>query len=1279
MAAKRLNLDMEASNIFIVDSRCSSQSPNDLAVDIRDVVKISTRKNDEGIIFGECLRSKKSGWFNISCGHWLKFKLISDFNESVDSDEIQFSEMSLTRRKKVFSNIISSEESFILILKEFIDIIIRPLSLKNTPFKREFLSQPSLAVCFTLIQDIFSASTVFVNDIKLANSLPIKIAEIFDNFSPSIQLFAQYVSEISSALNALKKFSKQLSEVLGKHSLPQGLSIESIMILPSEHYSVYRSNLEEFIWLISSKEYCFSSVANALDKIVDQTDAVEDSLADAENSIQLLKLQNMFVGNADVFKLSRKLIRDDQVERIKISDQTVTEVKSFQIHLFNDCVMVSYRNKSVNNPNFKLFKSFDLSSVIISAVTILGDDLSTSFQICNKRDALDVVTLRCNSESMANSWIRDINQSSSNVEEKSKRRMVRKASILDVMPLPKDVLVNMGPRALCIFNFLQSEKKFCRTFSQMNELIFQPLQNSSKGATLVLDNGLGIADSKANTVTSKIQSQIISEALQESDIQVFLRAAEGLATGLAGFIELFDHQCSAAKWTEIITAGSIFASSSVVSLFNQYRSYALGLPATLRVLKGDQFAKFYKDAENIMSRERNTLEEVFELPCLRLTMYLNFIVDLKNLTEEDHRDFPALQTAFEFVETTHRDISDVIKSKKNFEKLMKIQSSFINFGVGQTFLQNLVTTHRTLIKEDELVKVCRKKNKPFRFWLFNDYLMYGSSLGSSTFSFNRAIDLNLCSIRLYSGSDLKHAFEIYGAEKSFIVIAPSSSSQQDWFDSIQGAISALRPAETNSSSLAPLWVPDHDSDACLVCNIRFGWLRRRHHCRKCGGIVCGDHSKKKVILEHIHKSDKYRVCDRCFDSPGNGNAGLLKEESNVKPTNIASPPAAAPPPPLTTSSGDISVSANSSQSSHLSMQSPPSRLASPPPPPSCPPPPPPSYSPIPFQPPSNPLPRPPARPPRQLPSPPTPLANTLSPGRSPPPPPLAPPPPSLHVASLQVEPELSQQPLHSVSLSKLFSNAEEIADSQLVMIPKSTSNFDGLDDGKETSYSVNSEVKTRINIHRNDGDDASLEMESKTLVASFDADNETSHINTTLKSESEFVPGGLVHSRSRPAPPPPPSCSPLPPPPLESIQIDVDIDETPSSNQSRPPPPPPKRTQTPVSPPPPPKKSAIEPEVELKPKPQFSIAMASLHGSEIAREQVVRRTSVLGDIQSGASKLRPVQVKDERMKTDNNPSGNIGMLSTLAIEMFKRRIHVQDEDSDNESSGFSDSSSDSEE
>lgn len=91
------------------------------------------------------------------------------------------------------------------------------------------------------------------------------------------------------------------------------------------------------------------------------------------------------------------------------------------------------------------------------------------------------------------------------------------------------------------------------------------------------------------------------------------------------------------------------------------------------------------------------------------------------------------------------------------------------------------------------------------------------------------------------------------------------------------------PLPTHESVRAFEWESDVDAKDCRRCDRRFGLLNRRHHCRRCGLIVCDRCSTSRAYLHasnilqnpngplepaHVLESQHQRICDKCYADLG---------------------------------------------------------------------------------------------------------------------------------------------------------------------------------------------------------------------------------------------------------------------------------------------------------------------------------------------------------------------------------------------------------------------------
>ncbi len=85
----------------------------------------------------------------------------------------------------------------------------------------------------------------------------------------------------------------------------------------------------------------------------------------------------------------------------------------------------------------------------------------------------------------------------------------------------------------------------------------------------------------------------------------------------------------------------------------------------------------------------------------------------------------------------------------------------------------------------------------------------------------------------------------------------------------------VAPADRPSSpSQLVTWRPNSHSNTCVVCSSAFGMWRRKHHCRRCGELVCGTCSPgtgpgltlvdaPEEVVVQVSRKVQQRICTTC--------------------------------------------------------------------------------------------------------------------------------------------------------------------------------------------------------------------------------------------------------------------------------------------------------------------------------------------------------------------------------------------------------------------------------
>lgn len=270
------------NKIFVADYEYEKQNESELSYQVGDNIRILYTEGEW--CYGEHTVTNEVGWVAPSYGHTRASS--SPYDDLNDAAK-------LTQRKPKFNSVLSSENEFLKMLKVLIDTVITPLTLRDTNFKRSFLGDPSVGLSVSLLDEIYNASTNFLNLLN-ASKNEIDISKAYLGFAPSLQLFAQYASENSKLLNALKGHNRQLQDFLSKSSFPVNDLIESYLVLPLQHYPKYKVQFQEFVWLTpnSAGTEAILSLQSGLDAVIAQSDYVDSKLDEEKESLLLLNLQN---------------------------------------------------------------------------------------------------------------------------------------------------------------------------------------------------------------------------------------------------------------------------------------------------------------------------------------------------------------------------------------------------------------------------------------------------------------------------------------------------------------------------------------------------------------------------------------------------------------------------------------------------------------------------------------------------------------------------------------------------------------------------------------------------------------------------------------------------------------------------------------------------------------------------------------------------------------------------------------------------------------------------
>eukprot|EP00475_Leptophrys_vorax_P011511 TRINITY_DN18070_c0_g2_i1.p1 TRINITY_DN18070_c0_g2~~TRINITY_DN18070_c0_g2_i1.p1 ORF type:complete len:570 (+),score=127.74 TRINITY_DN18070_c0_g2_i1:31-1710(+) len=386
-----------------------------------------------------------------------------------------------------------------------------------------------------------------------------------------------------------------------------------------------------------------------------------------------------------------------------------------------------------------------------------------------------------------------------------------------------------------------------------------------------------------------------SDILEKNEItKIFSNVEEILNTNQTFLWELRQELGNGPEYSPDVQVGPVML--RLIPFFQSYTTFVNNQKRSNRTLtrlskKHRRFKNFVLQQEEDDASDGLNLESHLITPIQRIPRYKLLLEQLIKYTEKSNPDYEPLEKALKQIESVANDINVAAREADDFSQLLEL-SRILTTNVKDF---KLAIYGRRVVHKGFLVKVGRNSNRKYVFLLFNDIFIYAHTSATGAFVAHDVIPVNknfkiedLPDLPVPSamGPDLipegyLFRMQILNSSKSFVVLATSQAEKDSWLKAYEKLVEQQEHDKKMQSEIisdqdqspagradeddaVAVWEPDYMSQECSVCNTKFTVLNRRHHCRKCGELVCGTCSSKKLAIKKSRSGKPVRVCNACI-------------------------------------------------------------------------------------------------------------------------------------------------------------------------------------------------------------------------------------------------------------------------------------------------------------------------------------------------------------------------------------------------------------------------------
>lgn len=109
-----------------------------------------------------------------------------------------------------------------------------------------------------------------------------------------------------------------------------------------------------------------------------------------------------------------------------------------------------------------------------------------------------------------------------------------------------------------------------------------------------------------------------------------------------------------------------------------------------------------------------------------------------------------------------------------------------------------------------------------------------------------------------------------------------SQSNEDFSINESNSTGSLTSAP-DLGRVPPYWIPDNMTNQCMQCDQKFSIIKRRHHCRACGLLLCSSCCSEKFLLHYL--GTEGRICGGCHETLVKNQQQQQNQPRNPNPAN----------------------------------------------------------------------------------------------------------------------------------------------------------------------------------------------------------------------------------------------------------------------------------------------------------------------------------------------------------------------------------------------------------